>query len=389
MKHRYYLSFFLVAVMSVAGARPRRVPVFVSGTEGYAVFRIPAIVRAPNNDLLAFCEGRVHGASDFGNIKIVMKRSADGGETWAALEVVASYDTLQAGNPAPVPDMLDPRYPGGRLFLFYCTGTSQESDIRKGHGIREVWYKTSVDNGRTWSDPVNITLQVHRPRQPSVNSSYVFPEDWRSYATTPGHAVQLVTGRYAGRILVPINHSSGEPGPQFAEYAAGDFYTDDHGRSFHLGQDVGVPGGNEATAAETGPGRVMLNARNQRGDIRQRIVAISSDGGAAWDTAYFDRNLPDPVCQGSILTIGSGTDHAIVAFCNNDDTRRRNNLTLRISLDEGRSWARKVVVDRTTDTSRSADYTAYSDIIQLGDRVIGVLYERDSYGQIAFAPVRW
>jgi sialidase-1 len=49
---------------------------------------------------------------------------------------------------------------------------------------------------------------------------------------------------------------------------------------------------------------MMLNARNQKGDIRLRIVAISSNGGASWDTSYFDRQLPDPVCEGSILNIG-------------------------------------------------------------------------------------
>ena len=55
--------------------------VFVSGDRGYRSFRIPAIVKAPNGDLLAFCEGRLNGSSDFGNIKIVLKRSGDKGKT--------------------------------------------------------------------------------------------------------------------------------------------------------------------------------------------------------------------------------------------------------------------------------------------------------------------
>ncbi|MDX3513392.1 sialidase family protein [Streptomyces caniscabiei] len=45
-----------------------------------ASFRIPAVVATPGA-LLAFCEGRVGGREDSGDIDIVMKRSTDGGLT--------------------------------------------------------------------------------------------------------------------------------------------------------------------------------------------------------------------------------------------------------------------------------------------------------------------
>jgi hypothetical protein len=32
-------------------------------------------------------------------------------------------------------------------------------------------------------------------------------------------------------------------------------------------------------------------------------VAISKDGGEHWDSVYYDKQLPDPVCQGSLLNI--------------------------------------------------------------------------------------
>ena len=77
------------------------VPVFISGTEGYKSFGIPAIIKTPSNDLLAFCEGRVNSSGDFGDIDIVMKRSSDNGKTWSPINIIATYDSLQAGNPAP------------------------------------------------------------------------------------------------------------------------------------------------------------------------------------------------------------------------------------------------------------------------------------------------
>ena len=365
-----------------------RVPVFVSGTGGYKIYRIPAMVALANGDLLAFAEGRVEGGSDFGNVDIVMKRSGDLGKTWSDLVVVAGNDSLQAGNPAPVVDFLDPAYRNGRVFLFYNTGNNHEGEVRKGKGVREVWYITSEDGGATWSAPENITAQVHRPHQPAFNPSYDFKEDWRSYANAPGHALQISAGEYKGRIFVPANHSSGDPQPQYHDYAAHGYFTDDHGSTFHLGESVPIDGSNESTAATLSDGTVMMNIRNQSGDIRARIIALSKTGGAHWDTAWYEKNLPDPVCEGSILAIGKRRGKNILAFCNAADTVNRDNLTLRISFDDGRSWKESIVVDKSAP-GKEARHAAYSDIVKLGTRQVGVLYERENYSAIVFTVVRW
>lgn len=374
------LCFFNVAFSQ------SKVPVFVSGTEGHKSYRIPSVIAAPNGDLLAIAEGRVNDSGDFGDINLVMKRSTDGGKTWSSLETLVDNDVLQAGNPAPVVDLLDAKYPNGRIFLFYNTGNNHEGEVRKGKGIREVWYITSKDDGKTWSSPVNITQQVHRPNQSAYNEAYNFPEDWRSYANTPGHALQVSGGKFKGRIFVAANHSAGEPHPQFHDYAAHGFYTDDHGQSFQLGESVNIPGSNESTATDLADGRLMMNIRNQKGDIRQRIVAISETGGATWDSVWFDANLPDPVCQGSILKISQKKGKNILAFCNAADTRNRDNLTLRISYDEGKTWRHNIVVDKAP-AGRERNHTAYSDIVKLGGRKIGVLYERDNYSTIVFSAI--
>lgn len=136
-------------------------------------------------------------------------------------------------------------------------------------------------------------------------------------------------------------------------------------------------------AAELSNGKLMMNSRNQRGDIKARIISVSSTGGATWDTSYFDTNLIDPVCQGSILNIGKKKGKYILAFCNAADSQKRNNLTLRISYDEGKTWNKSIVVDRSSDESKR-DFTAYSDLVKVGRKKIAVLYERDSYKAIVF-----
>jgi len=360
-----------ISVMLVA--QSEKVPVFVSGQDGYKSFRIPAIVNMPNGELLAFCEGRVNGVDDFGNIQIVLRRSVDHGKTWSALQVVAANGEMQTGNAAPVVDLTDPAWPKGRVFLFYNTGDAHEGDVRKGNGKREVWYKTSVDGGMTWSEAVNITSQVH-------------PGEWRSYANTPGHAMQFSAGKYKGRIFVAANHSAGDPQKRFMDYAAHGYYTDDHGKTFHLSANVEMPGGNESTAAELSGDRLMMNSRNQKGEPRRRIVSISRNGGETWDSSWYDYALPDPVNEGSLLTIGKKGGHAVLAFSNTADTSKRDNLTLRISYDDGVSWPQQFVVDRSPSGAVHG-YTGYSDLVQIGRRKIGVLYEKEEYSQIVFTVI--
>lgn len=369
-------------------AQQQDVPVFISGQDGYKSFRIPAIIKAANGSLLAFCEGRVQHAGDFGDIDLVMKRSTDGGKTWGELNIVVDYQDMQAGNPASVVDLLDPAYPDGRIFLFYNTGNNHEGEVRKGNGLREVWYITSEDNGNTWSEPVNITRQVHRPKQPQHDETYYFPEDWRSYANTPGHALQFEDGQFKGRIFVAANHSSGEPREAFKDYRAHGYYTDDHGKTFKLSEDVPFEGGNESMAAVISEDRLLMNTRNQQGNVRRRIISISDDGGATWDTTYYDQQLPDPVNQGSVLSFSEKKRNDVLAFCNAADTAARDNLTLRLSRDDGKTWFfNKTIAKR--ERAGKGDYAAYSDIVQLDSRRIGVLFEKNGYKEIVFTPVKW
>ena len=380
---------FLLSSISLVGQTPFSV-VYTSGQEGHKTYRIPAIIKNKQGHLLAFAEGRVHGSGDFGDINIVLKISRDKGRTWSAIKTLVDYDALQAGNPTPVLDESDPRFPKGRIFLFYNTGNNHENEIREGKGLREVWFITSTDGGKTWSTAVNITSQVHRPNQPSINPAYAFKEDWRHYANGPGHAMQFTQGSHQGRILIAANHSAGPRGERGSDYRAHTFFTDDHGDTFQLGASISIPGSNEASAAEISGGRLLMNIRNQRGDVRQRIVGLSENGGTTWQETYFDSQLPDPICEGSILNIGSTKGKNILAFSNAADVKRRDQLTLRISYDDGKTWPKAMLIAKgKTEEESKEDFAAYSDLVKVNKRSVGILYERSNYSQIVYSQISW
>ena len=366
----------------------QEIVVFQGGEEGHKIYRIPAIISLPNQDLLAFAEGRVNGSDDFGDVNLVMKRSKDLGKTWSDLKMLVDYDSLQAGNPAPVVDMFDPDYPNGVVYLFFNTGNNHEYDIRMNRGVREVWMMKSFDLGATWEEPVNITMQTHRPNNPDFNPKYKFPEDWRHYANTPGHAFQFQKGKYKGRIFVAANHSKGDPQDKFSEYLAHGFFTDDHGKTFSISESVEIPGSNESIAAELPNDRMIMSVRNQKGDIRQRILAFSSDGGASWDKAEFEEELPDPVCQGSIISLTDTSNRFTLVHSNNADTSHRNNLTLKFSYAEGKTWPKSMLIDGIEDPGKTS-YTGYSDLVSPKQNVIGIIYEKENYSKIVYKWIRW
>jgi len=73
-----------------------------------------------------------------------------------------------------------------------------------------------------------------------------------------------------------------KPKKNFEDYYAHGYYTDNHGKTFHLSETINLPGGNESTAAEISNNGSILNARNQRGNVKARIVTRSFDGGETW-----------------------------------------------------------------------------------------------------------
>jgi sialidase-1 len=354
--------------------------IFRNATEGYACYRIPAIIKSSNGTLLAFAEARKNSCDDNGNIDIVMKKSLDTGKSWTALSVLVNNGNYKAASPAPVIDNLDARFPEGRIFLLYNTLTDYQAIGGNTKRVTESWQITSADGGETWSTPINITTQVHRPKAPEYNSEYNFSENWSSSINTPGHAFQFKLGNYKGRIYVAANHAFASSVSDYSNYRSYGYYSDDHGEHWQKGTDIEIPGGNESTAAELSDGTLLQNARYQNtAGIKKRILAYSKSSGSTWDQSYISDQLIDPLCEGSMLSI-TYSGHSVLLFSNPASEIKREKMTIRASKNDGETWPYSYLVD--------TDLSAYSDLVDVGEGIIGIAYERGSNGGIVYKNIK-
>jgi len=353
------LALILIIAAPTLAAEPVQTPVFVSGEGGYHTYRIPSVIVTPKGSVLALCEARKTGRGDAGDIDLILKRSDDGGKTWGKTQLVWDDAANTCGNACPV---VDAKTGTIHLLMTHNIGTDSESAIVSGKSKagRTVWITSSTDDGATWSKPVEITKDVTKP-------------GWTWYATGPGVGIQLKSGR----LLIPCDSKS-EGGKVRESHV---IFSDDGGKSWKLGGVVG-PNCNESQAVELADGSVMLNMRTYAANNR-RLVAISKDGGETFTKPVEDKELIEPVCQGSILRLPG--DKGGILFSNPASTKREK-MTVRLSRDEGKTWA--------VAKELHAGPAAYSCLTVLPNGEIGCLYERgdkNPYETITFArfPRAW
>lgn len=360
----------LTATILFAAGVPSYTDVFISGTDGYDTYRIPTIVVTTNRTVLAFCEGRKNSRSDTGKIDLLLKRSIDGGRTWSAQQIVRSDGENVCGNPAPV---VDEGTGIVWLLMTWNLGTDGEREINSGTSkdTRRVFMTQSADDGMTWARPQEITASVKKA-------------DWRWYATGPVNGIQLTRGTNKCRLVIPCNHTELNSAGQSVSRAHM-IFSDDHGASWRLG-GIEDELTNESTVVERADGSLLHNMRSYHKKNR-RAVAISEDSGATWSRVKLDDALLEPVCQGSILRYSwpENGNRSRILFSNPASTKREN-LTIRVSYDEGATWPVSKVIHPGS--------SAYSCLAVLPDRSTACLFEcgeKSGYEKISLArvPLDW
>ena len=351
----FFFAAFFAGSISFAVKPMSKTDVFVSGTDGYHTYRIPAVIVTKKGSLLAFCEGRKTSRSDHGDLDLVLRRSTDNGKTWMPMQIVYEEGgdaKITIGNPCPVVDQET-----GRIWLPFC---------RNNDGVLVTF---SDDEGMTWAKPREITDSVKEP-------------GWGWYATGPGVGIQLTRGKHNGRLVIPCDHRIESDGKRITYSHA--IYSDDHGETWKLGGTVDQHT-NECQVVELKDGTLMMNMRNywgrdgkQQDNDKMRAVALSRDGGQTWQELRFDETLIEPICQASFLRYSTKGD--ILLFSNPASKTTRHRLTVRLSNDGGKTWPIAKLLHEGP--------SAYSCLVVLPDGSIGCLYEggqNNAYEKIVFA----
>jgi sialidase-1 len=338
-------------------------------------YRIPAILAAPNGDLLIFAERRNDGPGDIGDHDIVLKRSRDLGKTWSEEQVVFDDESRVCTD-------ITVGRTGDKLWLFFLRDKKQFAHF------------TSSDSGTTWQGPVSIHAQVTKPEWDKLTSAKdddadpssggrgaAWAKGWaQRYGCGPGNAmVQLKSGR----ILVPARHRE-DIGKGRLRSFAHCFFSDDHGATWKLGGTIGMHT-SECQFVELAGGDVMVVSRNESGedspDNLRHLIAISRDGGETWGPVRRAEELITPRCHGSTERLSLAADgeknrllfsSPASPFRQNEHPYGRYNLTIRLSYDEGATW--------TAGKTIWPHPGSYSDMVVLPDRTIAYVYERGDKG---------
>ena len=308
-------------------------------------YRIPALAISKKGTVLAFAEARRVDGRDIGNIDAVVRRSEDNGKTWGPEILIWDAGPHSVNNPSAV---VDPKT--GRIWVFMGRWDGNAPS-------QHVAY--SDDDGKTWSKSKDMT-QVLRA-QIKDGRSLVIPG--------PGSGIALTRGKYAGRLIIPINHNAGGWAPSVV-------YSDDSGKTWKPGGALHANIG-ESKCAELTDGSVLFVGNPGRGT--RRVLTIITEGGTKNATKLWHaKDIKHAGCQGAVERHSWPKDGkpGIILYSGPGLEKARAQGTLRGSYDEGKTWPWKLMYYQGG--------SGYSDLAVLADGRVAVLFEKDGKTDLGF-----
>jgi len=299
-------------------------------------YRIPSILTSNNGDLIAVIDERVSSCKDLKyneDINIVLRRSIDNGLTWSKIKTIVDYPV---GESASDPSLiLDSKTNTIFLFFNYINHVNEK-------GIYYLKYVSSIDNGKTWSEPVDITNQISKD---SWKNDFKFITSGRGIQTKDGTLLHCLVNLSKGTHV---------------------FGSNDNGLTWFITNSPVSPG-DESKIVELSDGSWMVNSRVN--NLGFRYSHISQDFGNTW-RSKIEEDIIDPGCNGSILRYEFNSKN-LLFLSNINNQKERRELVLRYSYDEGITWSDPKII--------YSGEAAYSSMTILNNGDIGLFFEADNY----------
>jgi predicted neuraminidase len=309
----------LLAGLSDAQAEPGAEFVFEQAS--FPSCHASTILEAKNGDLLAaWFGGSREGADD---VAIWLSRRS--GDDWSAPLEMARHEQTPTWNPVLF------RAADGTTFLFYKFGTSP----REWTGA----YRSSVDDGRTWSDSTTLPAGLLGPIR---NKPLILPD---------------------GTIVSGASNESYQAWASWVEISRDDGRTwTRFGPISHPAEPFGII--QPAIVPVPGGLRMFVRARN----VGRICSAESYDGGRTWSPAW-ETELPNP--NSGIDAVGLADGRIVLVY--NHTERGRTPLNVAVSADHGKTWNSFLALE-----DQPGEYS-YPAVIQAsnGDLLITYTWKRE------------
>lgn len=400
MKHHpsyFHLLLSVMLLLPTGVAQGQTQDLFVTRS-GNIPYRIPAIAKASNGDLVAISDYR-YCKADIGNGRIDLHQriSSDNGNTWGTVTTIVTGDgvmdsrgrnyslTAGYGDACLVAD----RESNELLLICVCgyqTFPNGTRDIPN-----QVAIMRSRTNGKTWTNPKVVTESFYAPFDENCNHGPI-----QSLFVGSGKIHQSRYVKVGDYYRIYCSTLSKDKSGNYTNYV---YYSDDFGETWKILGDINNPpiptGANEPKTEELPDGSVVVSSRVTGGRLYNIFRFTDMEKGEGYWMDYATSNASN----NGVVATGNSCNGEILML---PAVRKEDNKTVMLALQSvpfgnGRSNVGiyyKELEDFEKDYCNPATFaanwdgslqiselgSAYSTMVLQNDGKVAFMYEESTYG---------